>query len=51
MIVVDDDPARLLDRLAAWTPVTVSKWLDRPTVTGAGRIRQACAVLAGTGKP
>lgn len=29
MVVVDDDPARLLDRLAAWTPVTVSKWLDR----------------------
>jgi uncharacterized protein (TIGR00730 family) len=28
MIVVDDDPARLLDRLAAWTPVTVSKWLE-----------------------
>jgi uncharacterized protein (TIGR00730 family) len=28
MIVVDDDPARLLDRLAAWSPVTVSKWLD-----------------------
>jgi len=24
-----DDPARLLDRLAAWTPVTVSKLLDR----------------------
>ena len=29
MIVVDDDPARLLDRLADWTPVTVSKWLNR----------------------
>ena len=29
MVVVDDDPARLLDRLAAWTPVTVSKLLDR----------------------
>jgi uncharacterized protein (TIGR00730 family) len=28
MVIVDDDPARLLDRLAAWTPVTVSKWLD-----------------------
>jgi uncharacterized protein (TIGR00730 family) len=28
MIVADDDAARLLDRLAAWTPVTVSKWLD-----------------------
>jgi hypothetical protein len=29
MILVDDDPGRLLDRLAAWTPVTVGKWLDR----------------------
>jgi hypothetical protein len=29
MVIADDDPARLLDRLAAWTPVTVSKWLDR----------------------
>lgn len=29
MIIVDDDPGRLLDRLAAWTPVTASKWLDR----------------------
>jgi hypothetical protein len=29
MVLADDDPARLLDRLAAWTPVTVSKWLDR----------------------
>jgi uncharacterized protein (TIGR00730 family) len=28
MIVTDDEPARLLDRLAAWSPVTVSKWLD-----------------------
>jgi uncharacterized protein (TIGR00730 family) len=28
MVIVDDDPALLLDRLAAWTPVTVSKWLD-----------------------
>ena len=35
MVIVDDDPARLLDRLAAWTPVTVSKWLDRSrTLTG-----------------
>jgi hypothetical protein len=30
MVLFDDDPATLLDRLAAWTPVTVSKWLDRP---------------------
>ena len=28
MIVVDDGPEGLLDRLAAWTPVAVSKWLD-----------------------
>jgi uncharacterized protein (TIGR00730 family) len=31
MVIIDSDPARLLDRLAAWTPVTgVSKWPDRP---------------------
>ena len=29
MVIVDADPARLLDRLAAWSPVSVSKWLDR----------------------
>ncbi|HVT67959.1 MAG TPA: TIGR00730 family Rossman fold protein [Trebonia sp.] len=29
MVLTDTDPARLLDRLAAWTPVTVSKWADR----------------------
>jgi len=29
MVVTDDDPARLLDRLAALTPPTVSKLLDR----------------------
>jgi uncharacterized protein (TIGR00730 family) len=29
MVIVDDDPARLLDRLAGWRPVEVSKWLDR----------------------
>ena len=28
MIVADDEPGQLLDRLAAWSPVTVSKWLD-----------------------
>jgi hypothetical protein len=28
MVLLDDSPASLLDRLAAWTPVTVSKWLD-----------------------
>jgi uncharacterized protein (TIGR00730 family) len=29
LVIVDDDPGRLLDRLAGWTPVTVSKLLDR----------------------
>jgi hypothetical protein len=29
MVLVDGDPAALLDRLAAWTPVTASKWLTR----------------------
>ena len=28
MVLMDSSPADLLDRLAAWTPVTVSKWLD-----------------------
>jgi uncharacterized protein (TIGR00730 family) len=28
MVIIDTDPAALLDRLAAWTPVTVAKWLD-----------------------
>jgi uncharacterized protein (TIGR00730 family) len=28
MVLVDDDAAALLDRLAAWAPVTASKWLD-----------------------
>ena len=28
MILIDDSPAGLLDRLTAWAPVTVSKWLD-----------------------
>ncbi len=27
MVVVDGDPADLLDRLAAWAPVTAGKWL------------------------
>ncbi len=30
MLLSDDDPARLLDRLAAWRPPEVAKWLDRP---------------------
>jgi uncharacterized protein (TIGR00730 family) len=29
LVIADEEPARLLDRLAAWAPVTVSKWLDR----------------------
>jgi uncharacterized protein (TIGR00730 family) len=29
LVITDDHPARLLDRLAAWTPVTTNKWLDR----------------------
>ena len=29
LVITDDDPARLLDLLAAWTPVTTDKWLDR----------------------
>ena len=28
MIIIDGDPEVLLDRLAAWTPVPVSKWLE-----------------------
>ena len=28
MIIIDTDPEALLDRLAAWTPVPVSKWLE-----------------------
>ena len=30
MLVRDEDPERLLDRLAAWRPPGVRKWLDRP---------------------
>jgi hypothetical protein len=30
MLLRDDDPARLLDRLAGWRPQEVRKWLDRP---------------------
>jgi uncharacterized protein (TIGR00730 family) len=29
MVIVDDEPGRLLDRLAGWQRVEVSKWLDR----------------------
>jgi uncharacterized protein (TIGR00730 family) len=29
LLIVEPDPATLLDRLDAWTPVTIDKWLDR----------------------
>ena len=29
MLVVDDDPARLLERLSQTQPPVASKWLDR----------------------
>lgn len=29
MFVIETDPARLLDALAAWTPPTVSKWIGQ----------------------
>ena len=29
LVITDDEPTRLLDRLAAWTPVTNDKWLDK----------------------
>jgi uncharacterized protein (TIGR00730 family) len=28
MVIIEADSARLLDRIADWTPVAVSKWLD-----------------------
>ncbi len=28
MVVVDRDPAAMIERLASWAPVTVDKWLD-----------------------
>lgn len=28
LVITESEPAPLLDRLAAWTPVTVSKWVD-----------------------
>lgn len=30
MLLIEADPARLLDALAAWTPPTVSKWIGQP---------------------
>jgi hypothetical protein len=29
MVIIDPDPAALLDRMAAWQPPAVPKWLDR----------------------
>jgi uncharacterized protein (TIGR00730 family) len=29
LVITGEEPARLLDLLAAWTPVTTDKWLDR----------------------
>lgn len=29
LLLIDDDPELLLDRLAAWVPVVFDKWLDR----------------------
>ncbi len=29
LVITEDDPARLLDRLAGWIPVTSDKWLDK----------------------
>jgi uncharacterized protein (TIGR00730 family) len=31
MVIIESDPARLLDRIADWSPVAVSKWLDPTT--------------------
>jgi len=28
LVIIDDEPTRLLDLLAEWTPVTTDKWLD-----------------------
>jgi len=30
MLIVESDPAQLLDALATWTPPTVSKWIGQP---------------------
>jgi uncharacterized protein (TIGR00730 family) len=29
LVIVEQDPDRLIDRLGAWVPVVVDKWLDR----------------------
>jgi hypothetical protein len=30
LIIVDTDPGSLVDRMAAWEPVVIDKWQDRP---------------------
>lgn len=30
MLLIEPDPARLLDRLAAWSPPNVTKWIGQP---------------------
>jgi uncharacterized protein (TIGR00730 family) len=30
MLIIEADPARLLDALVAWTPPTVTKWIGQP---------------------
>jgi uncharacterized protein (TIGR00730 family) len=29
LVIVEPDPARLIDRMGSWVPVVVDKWLDR----------------------
>jgi predicted Rossmann-fold nucleotide-binding protein len=29
LVIVEADPALMIDRLRSWVPVTVDKWLDR----------------------
>jgi hypothetical protein len=29
-LLVEADPATMIDRLSSWTPVTTEKWPDRP---------------------
>ena len=29
MVIVDDDPTALLDRLASYRPTALPKWIDR----------------------
>ncbi len=30
LVIMESDPARMLDRLRTWKPLVVPKWLDRP---------------------